>query len=63
MQITILIAHSVKYYIYLSRCKNKLPTVPQCMYEKEGLISILAKGEVWQKQVEDIPELVSRMLG
>jgi hypothetical protein len=63
MQITILIAHFVKYYIYLSRCKNKLPTVPQCMYEIEGLISILAKGDVWQKQVEDIPELVSRMLG
>jgi hypothetical protein len=32
------------------------------MYELEGLVSNLAHGEVWREQVEDIPELMARMM-
>jgi hypothetical protein len=32
------------------------------MYELEGLVKNLSRGEVWREQVEDIPELVARMM-
>jgi hypothetical protein len=38
MQMSIIIVHFVKYQIYLANCRNRLPTVPQCMYELEGLV-------------------------
>jgi hypothetical protein len=62
MRITILLVHFIKYQIYLCKCRNRIPTVPQCMYELEGLVRNLARGEVWREQVEDIPELVARMM-
>jgi hypothetical protein len=62
MRITILLVHFIKYQIYLCRCRNRIPTVPQCMYELEGLVRNLSRGEVWREQVEDIPELVARMM-
>ncbi len=62
MRITILLVHFIKYQIYVCKCRNRIPTVPQCMYELEGLVRNLARGEVWREQVEDIPELVARMM-
>ncbi len=62
MQMSIIIVHFVKYQIYLARCRNRLPTVPQCMYELEGLVSSMSRGETWREQVEDIRELVGRMM-
>jgi hypothetical protein len=62
MQMSIIIVHFVKYQIYLARCNNRLPTVPQCMYELEGLVNSMSRGETWREQVEDIPELVGRMM-
>jgi hypothetical protein len=62
MRIAIIIVHFIKYQIYLSKCRNRLPTAPQCMYELEGLIRIMARGDAWREQVEDIPELVARMM-
>jgi hypothetical protein len=62
MQMSILIVHFIKYQIYLAKCRNRLPTAPQCMYELEGLVNNMSRGEVWREQVEDIPELVGRMM-
>jgi hypothetical protein len=62
MQMSILIVHFIKYQIYLAKCRNRLPTVPQCMYELEGLVKNMSRGEVWREQVEDIPEFAGRMM-
>jgi hypothetical protein len=59
---SIIIVHFVKYQIYMAKCRNRLPTVPQCLYELEGLVRNMSRGEVWREQVEDIPELVDRMM-
>jgi hypothetical protein len=32
------------------------------MYELEGLVRNMSRGEMWREQVEDIPELVGRMM-
>ncbi len=44
MRVTVLLVHFIKYQIYNSRCRHKLPTVPQIMYELEGLSIIYHKG-------------------
>jgi hypothetical protein len=62
IRITIIIVHFIKYQIYLRKCRNRLPTVSQCLYELEGLVRNMARGEAWREQVEDIPELVARMM-
>jgi hypothetical protein len=62
MKMTILIVHFIKYQIYISKCRYKLPSVPQIMYEWEGLKFNLSRGEIWREPIEDIRELVTRMV-
>jgi hypothetical protein len=62
MQMSIIIVHFIKYQVYIAKCRNRLPTVPQCLYELEGLVKNMSRGEVWREQIEDIPELVGRMM-
>ncbi len=37
-------------------------TVPQIMYEWEGLKFNLSKGEMWREPIEDLRDLVTRMV-
>jgi hypothetical protein len=55
-------AREAKYQIYISKCRHRLPSVPQIMYEWEGLKYNLSKVEYWREPLEDIRELVTRMM-
>jgi hypothetical protein len=39
-----------------------MPTALQILYEVNGLLESLRRRERWRKQVEDVPELVTRMM-
>jgi hypothetical protein len=62
MQMSILVVQYVRYYLYNSRCRHKQPTIPQILYEFEGLVRLMRIGGKWSEQVEDIPILVARMM-
>ena len=62
MKLTIILVHFIKYQIYISKCRHRLPSVPQVMYEWDGLRYTLAKVEYWREPLEDIRELVIRMV-
>jgi hypothetical protein len=62
MKLTIILVHFIKYQIYISKCRHRLPSVPQVMYEWDGLMYTLAKVEYWREPLEDIRELVIRMV-
>jgi hypothetical protein len=58
----ITIVHYVKYVIYERKLRHQLPTMTHIRYEMEGLGRLFNKREEWREQVEDIPELVYRMM-
>ena len=62
MQMCILIVHFIKFYIYSCKLRRRMPTVPQGIYEIEGMFRILGRRERWQEQVEDVRELTYRMM-
>ena len=62
VKLTIILVHFIKYQIYICKCRHRLPTVPQIMYEWEGLRYNLSKVEYWREPLEDIRELVTRMM-
>ena len=62
MQMSILLVHFIKYYVYLSRCRKKIPNAPQCMYELGHFLQCIGRGEKWREQIEDTPELTARMM-
>jgi len=62
VKLTILLVHFIKYQIYISKCRHRLPSVPQIMFEWEGLRYNLSKVEYWREPLEDIRELVTRMM-
>ncbi len=62
VKLTIILVHFIKYQIYISKCRHRLPSVPQIMFEWEGLRYNLSKVEYWREPLEDIRELVTRMM-
>jgi exonuclease III len=62
MRICIIIVHYVKYVLYECKLRHQIPTMTHMRYEMEGLGSLFNGREDWREQVEDIPELVYRMM-
>jgi len=58
----ILVVHYIKYCVYKCKLSMRIPTVPQICYEVNGLLNSLGWRERWREQVEDVPELVTRMM-
>ncbi len=56
------IAHYIKFNLYECKLRHQLPTLTYVRYELEGLGKLFNKREDWREQVEDIPELVYRMM-
>jgi hypothetical protein len=62
MRICIVIVHYIKYILYECKIRYQLPTMTHMRYEIEGLGRVFGKRKEWREQVEDIPELVYRMM-
>ncbi len=62
MRICTVIVHYIKYILYECKIRYQLPTMTHMRYEMEGLGRVFGKREEWREQVEDIPELVYRMM-
>jgi hypothetical protein len=62
MQMSILIVHYIKFYLYNSRLMYRIPTIPQGIYELDGLFNMFRHQVKWSEQIEDIPELVGRLM-
>jgi len=62
MQMSELIVHFVKYYLYKCKLRFKIPTPNKCVFEMQGMIHIMQKGNKWQEEIEDLVEIVTRMM-
>jgi hypothetical protein len=62
MRICIVIVHYIKFILYECKIRYQLPTMTHMRYEIEGLGKLFGKREEWREQIEDIPELVYRMM-
>jgi hypothetical protein len=62
MRICIAIVHYIKVILYECKIRHQLPTMTHMIYELEGLGKLFGKREDWREQVEDIPDLVYRMM-
>jgi hypothetical protein len=62
IRMCITIVHYMKYLIYECKLRHQLPTMAHIRYEMEGLGKLFNKREEWREQMEDIPELVYRMM-
>jgi len=62
MQMSDLIVHFVKYYLYKCKQRFRIPTANECIFEMGGMLNIMQKGNKWQEEIEDLVEIVSRMM-
>jgi hypothetical protein len=62
MNMCILVVHYIKYCVYKCKLSSRIPTAPQIWFELTGLLNSLGWRERWREQVEDVPELVTRMM-
>jgi hypothetical protein len=57
-----LIVHFVKYYLHKCKQRFKIPTANECVFEMQGMVNIMQKGNKWQEEIEDLAEIVTRMM-
>jgi exonuclease III len=62
IRMCVVIVHYIKFILYECKLRHQLPTLTHVRYELEGLGKLFSKREDWREQVEDIPELVYRMM-
>jgi hypothetical protein len=62
IRMCVTLVHYMKYLIYECKLRHQIPTMAHIRYEMEGLGKLFSKREEWREQMEDIPELVYRMM-
>ncbi len=62
IRMCVVIVHYIKFILCECKLRHQLPTLTHVRYELEGLGKLFSKLEDWREQVEDIPELVLRMM-
>jgi hypothetical protein len=62
IRMCVAIVHYIKFIVYECKLRHQLPTLTHVRHELEGLGKLFNNREDWREQVEDIPELVYRMM-